>query len=212
MYKRQTYHLLNELVSSGFVVHLPEHRTYGLGLAAYSMASAYTTQQPLVRLATSRLKQAAAVVGGSGHLSRLAGSETVYLQEVRSSGAPSLITEVGVRLPALRTASGRIMVAHLPPSEAQAAFATAGETARLDAFQSELLRSREQGWAQEVEEVSPGQASVAVAVLDHLNRPAAALAVTYTQQDVDSATRAQAVKNLQVAAHAVGEKMYRRKG
>lgn len=46
-----TYHLLGELVDSGFAVHLPEHRTYGLGLAAYEMASAYATQQPLVRAA-----------------------------------------------------------------------------------------------------------------------------------------------------------------
>lgn len=57
-----TYHLLGELVDSGFAVHLPEHRTYGLGLAAYEMASAYATQQPLVRAAPPP-----AGTGGSSH-------------------------------------------------------------------------------------------------------------------------------------------------
>ena len=49
--RSSTYHLLNEMVESGFVVHLPEQQTYGLGMVAYSMANAYTQQQPLVRLA-----------------------------------------------------------------------------------------------------------------------------------------------------------------
>ena len=44
-----TYHLLTVMRDAGFVTYLPDTRTYGLGLAAYSMASAYTTQQPLVR-------------------------------------------------------------------------------------------------------------------------------------------------------------------
>lgn len=91
--RSSTYHLLNEMVESGFVVHIEENQTYGLGLAAYSMASAYATQQPLVRLATNQLREIATVVGGSGHIARMSGSEIVYLQEVRSPGAVSLVTE-----------------------------------------------------------------------------------------------------------------------
>ena len=64
--RSSTYHLLAEMVDAGFVAHLPEHKTYGLGLAAYSMASAYVTQQPLVRMATRDLEQCAALVGGIG--------------------------------------------------------------------------------------------------------------------------------------------------
>ena len=42
--RSSTYHLLRELEDSGFVVHLSQAGTYGLGLASYRMAQAYTTQ------------------------------------------------------------------------------------------------------------------------------------------------------------------------
>ena len=174
-----TYHLLNELETSGFVVRLAKPATYGLGLAAYRMAQAYTTQQPLVRAASKDMEQIAKLAGGSSHLSRLAGSEIVYLQEMRAPTATSLVTEVGVRLSALTTASGRAMLAHLPETELRAVFDASGEHQRYRDLKQHIDTVREQGWAAEHEEVSRGQESLAVAVVDHLGRPAAALAVTF---------------------------------
>ena len=180
-----TYHLLRELEDSGFVVHLKNPGTYGLGLAAYRMSQAYTTQQPLVRLAAKPLARIAALAGGSAHLTRLAGSEIVYLHEVRAPGAVSLVTEVGVRLPALATASGRIMLAYLPDAELRAVFTSSGERRRYSEVKAQLIDVREHGWESECEEVSRGQESVAVAVLDHLERPAAALAATFPVGSTD---------------------------
>lgn len=207
-----TYHLLNELVEAGFVVHIPEQQAYGLGLAAYSMASAYTTQQPLVRLASKHMKKIASFMGGSGHLSRLSGSEIVYLQEYRAEGAPSLITEKGVRLSALSTASGRVMLAQLPEVEAGAVFAASGQGGRLRDFRERLAQVRLRGWDEEVEEVSKGQASVAVALQDHLKRPAAALAVTFPFGSADDARKDKCLNMLSNAAKSLGERMYGRVG
>ena len=109
-----TYHLLTVMRDAGFVTYLPDTRTYGLGLAAYSMASAYTTQQPLVRATAKHARELAKLVGGSAHVGRLVGGEVVYLLEERSPRGVSLITDVGVRLPAAATASGRAMLAQLP--------------------------------------------------------------------------------------------------
>lgn len=180
-----TYHLLRELEDSGFVVHLKNPGTFGLGLAAYRMSQAYTTQQPLVRLATKPLARIAALAGGSAHLTRLAGSEIVYLHEVRAPGTVSLVTEVGVRLPALTTASGRIMLANLPDAELRAVFTSSGERRRYSEIKAQLATFRHNGWASECEEVSRGQESLAVAVLDHLSRPAAALATTFPVGSAD---------------------------
>ncbi|GAB3942939.1 IclR family transcriptional regulator [Corynebacterium tapiri] len=202
-----TYHLLKEMVAAGFVVHLPEQQTYGLGLHAYSMAQAYTRQQPLVRLSAKPLQEAATLVGGSGHLSHLSGSEIVYLQEIRAQGAVSLITAVGVRLPAVKTASGRIMLAHLPEVEARALYSTSGATGSFQDFRRLLIDARQRGWASESEEVSRGQESVAVAILDHLSRPAAALAVTYPS-GVAGTGAEQAREVLHRAAQRIERQMY----
>ena len=201
-----TYHLLKEMVDAGFVVHLPENQTYGLGLAAYSMAAAYSTQQPLVKATQGHLERIASTVGGSGHLSRLAGSEILYLNEVRAPGALSLVTEKGVRLQAQRTASGRAMLALLPEAEWRAAYFPG--SLGFGEYKDILRQVRERGWAEEIEVVARGQASVGVAVVDHVGRPAAALAVTFPVGTVDAEGVAE---KLHAAAQQVAARMYGRR-
>lgn len=207
-----TYHLLSEMVEAGFVVHLAGERTYGLGLAAYSMANAYTTQQPLVRLCQKYLEKLASFAGGSGHLSRLSATEIVYLQETRAPRAVSLISQVGVRLPAVGTASGRAMLAHLPETEYRAVYSASDPAEGWGAFQKHLADVRERGFDVEVQEVSRGQASVAVPVLDHLQRPAAALAVTYPVDSLRDGQSAQLREQLRTAALEISARMYGNRG
>ena len=176
-----TYQLLKVMVDAGFVMHLKSHRTYGLGAAAYSLAQAYSTQQPLVRASTRHAQALAKLAGGSAHVSRLSsGMEVLYVLEERSAAAVSLITDVGVRLAAERTASGRAMLAALPDAELKARVDAAGLGRQWQNIHTMVRQVRSRGWAEETEEVSVGQSSIAAAVLDHTGRPAAALAVTFT--------------------------------
>ena len=176
-----TYQLLKVMVDAGFVMHLKSHRTYGLGAAAYSLAQAYSTQQPLVRASTRHAQALAKLVGGSAHVSRLSsGMEVLYVLEERSATAVSLITDVGVRLAAERTASGRAMLAALPDAELKARVDAAGLGRQWQKIHTMVQQVRLRGWAEETEEVAVGQSSIAAAVLDHTGRPAAALAVTFT--------------------------------
>lgn len=178
-----TYQLLKVMVDAGFVMHLKSHRTYGLGAAAYSLAQAYSTQQPLVRASTRHAQALAKLAGGSAHVSRLSsGMEVLYVLEERSMAAVSLITDVGVRLAAERTASGRVMLAALPDTELKARVDAAGLGRQWQKIHTMVQQVRLRGWAEETEEVSVGQSSIAAAVLDHTGRPAAALAVTFTPE------------------------------
>ena len=52
------YHLLAVLRDEGFVVHLPEQRRYGLGVAAFELGSAYARQEPLRWIAGTVLSPA----------------------------------------------------------------------------------------------------------------------------------------------------------
>jgi len=172
-----TYQLLKVMVDAGFVMHLKSHRTYGLGAAAYSLAQAYSTQQPLVRASTRHAQVLAKLAGGSAHVSRLSsGMEVLYVLEERSTAAVSLITDVGVRLAAERTASGRAMLAALPDAELKARVDAAGLGRQWQKIHTMVQQVRLRGWAEETEEVSVGQSSIAAAVLDHTGR----LAVTFT--------------------------------
>lgn len=186
------YHLLSVLQHRGFVVHLPEERRYGLGIAAFELSSGFSRQQPLARLGRPLVAGLVDRLGESGHLGVLHGRDVLYLVEERAPRRPSLVTDVGVRLPAHLTATGRAMLAALPAAQLRAlypdreAFASRHPLAETDEWSYGRLKRvlatvREQGWAGEHGEVTEGLASVGVPVLDHLGWPAAAIAVTYPE-------------------------------
>jgi DNA-binding IclR family transcriptional regulator len=192
-----TYHLLAELQAAGFVVHLPEERRYGLGVSAFELGSAYMRQEPLARLARPVLGRLVDAVGHTAHLAVLHGREVLYVVEERAPGRPALVTDVGVRLPAQLTASGRAVLAHLPPAHVRALFPDAAAFVErhgagprsLSELRRLLSDVRRAGYATEDGQVTPGFASVAAAVHDHSGHPVAGLAVTFPADAVDGAGR-----------------------
>ncbi|HET7735494.1 MAG TPA: IclR family transcriptional regulator [Nocardioidaceae bacterium] len=185
--RSSAYHLLNAMIAEGFVTHLPDERRYGLGVAAFEVGSGYTRQAPLQRIARRPLARLVDETGHSAHLAVLHGRDVLYVIEERAPGRPSLVTDVGVRLPAHLTASGRSILAGLPPAQVRALFpsrdAFVDRTGRgprsLTALRAVLAETRQRGFALELDEVTPGFASVASAALDHNGHPVAGVAVTY---------------------------------
>jgi DNA-binding IclR family transcriptional regulator len=204
-----TYHLLNAMIEEGFVVHLADEHRYGLGLAAFELGSGYARQEPLQRLARRPLAALVDHVGHSAHLAVLHGREVLYVVEERAPGRPPLVTDVGVRLPAQLTASGRAILAQLPAPQVRALYSQPSDfvdrnghgPSTLSALRRLLTDTRQRGYAVEDGEVTPGLASVAVAVADHNQHPVAAVAVTYP--DADGGTDPAALA-AQVGATAAG--------
>jgi DNA-binding IclR family transcriptional regulator len=205
-----TYHLLAELLHADFVVHLPEERAYGLGVAAFEIGSAYLRHDPLERLARPLLARLVEQTSETAQLGILQGNETVYLLKEQPSSPLTLITDVGVRLPAHLTASGRAMLAHLPAAQVRALFPSAAAfTTRTGAGPTSLRELREtirlekqQGYAEEHGLVTAGYSSVAACVYDHGSRPTAAVALTFSS-DVDPRRRARLGTAVVAAADAL---------
>jgi DNA-binding IclR family transcriptional regulator len=179
------------MVEEGFVVHLADEKRYGLGVAAFEVGTGYARQAPLQRIARRPLAQLVDRVGHSAHLAVLHGNDVLYVLEERAPGRPPLVTDVGVRLPAHLTASGRAILSRLPPAQVRAlypdraAFAQRHGTgpATPAALRTLLAEARQRGYAVEEGEVTPGFASVASAVVDHNAHPVAGVAVTYPSAD-----------------------------
>lgn len=211
------YHLLAAMVDEGFVVHLADDRRYGLGVAAFEVGSGYARQAPLQRIARRPLAALVDRTGQSAHLAVPHGRDVLYVVEERAPGRPPLVTDVGVRLPAHLTASGRAMLAHLPPSQVRALYPD--RAAFVDrtgvgpqsptALRSVLAETRRRGHAVEDGEVTPGLASVAAAVLDHNGLPVAGVAITFARDDgaPDPAALAAAVST---TADGLGRRLHGR--
>lgn len=186
--RSSVYHLLGALEEHGFVVHLPIERRWALGVSAFELGGGYARQEPLARLGRPLLAELVDRVGESAHLAVLAGRDVLYIVEERAPRRPSLVTDVGVRLPAHLTASGRSMLAALPRQQVRALYpdaaAFADRTGRGPSRPGELrdvLREvRARGYALEDGEVTLGLGSVGVGVLDTVGWPIAAIAVTYS--------------------------------
>lgn len=205
------YHLLNAMIEEGFVVHLADERCYGLGVAAVEVGSGYARQAPLQRITRRHLAALADRTGASAHLAVQHGRDVLYVVQERAPGRPPLVTEVGVRLPAHLTATGRAILAALPRQQVRALYPdrSAFEKRRGTGPTSPaMLRTllgdvRRRGYAVEDEEVTAGLASVAAPVLDHNNHPAAAIAVTFDR----GLPRAPFVDAVLETAHSVGRRL-----
>ncbi|MFC5060146.1 IclR family transcriptional regulator [Saccharothrix xinjiangensis] len=182
-----TYHLLAELAAAGFATHFPEERRYGLGVAAFELGSAYLRHDPLERLAGPVLRRLVDSAGRTAHLGVLHGAESLYLVREQPRQPTTIVSDVGVRLPAHLTASGRAVLGRLPAAQVRALFPgvasfvdrTGRGPADLPSLRRLLAAERRRGWSVEDGYVTAGFASVAAPVFDHGRRPIAAVTVTF---------------------------------
>lgn len=216
--RSSTYQLLEVLEQQGFAIHFEEEARWGLGVSAWELGSAYLRHEPLERLARPVIKQLLQKSGVSpavGHLGVLQGSDVLYLIEERPAKSLSLVSDVGVRLPAHLTASGRAMLASLEPNQVEALYArskslvlrTSQGPASFTELKSILRTEREQGFALEVGEVSEGYSSIGVAVLNHLDYPLAGIAITFQTKTVSELQLIEIAKKLRQSAIELSRKL-----
>jgi IclR family acetate operon transcriptional repressor len=188
--RSSTYHLLTVLADRGFVVYVPEARGYALGAAAFRLSSAFELHEELERFARPIMRRLAAELGLVVHLGILRGTNTYYLLKEFPrgiEGMPSLVTAVGVLLPAHLTANGRAILAQLDEANVRALFTRPGDfvsrTGRgprgIGDLLAALAEDRTRGWSEEVEMVSPGLRSAGAAVFDLHGLAIAALSCTW---------------------------------
>ena len=200
------YHLINAMIDEGFVAHLAEEHRFGLGVAAFEVGSGFSRQEPLQRIARRLLAELVDRTEHSAHLAVLHGRDVLYVVEERAPGRPPLVTDVGVRLPAHLTASGRAILAALPPPQVRALYPDRSAfvdrhgrgPATLSSLRTLLAETRQRGYATEDGEVTPGFASVAAAVLDHNGYPVAGIAITHPS-DLEPAGLPDAVRRTALA-------------
>ena len=218
--RSRTYDLLATLVEHGYVMHLGEERLYGLGPAAHELSGAYLRQEPLARIGRRVIEAMVDEIGESGHLAVLHGRDVLYVVEERARNRPSLVTDVGVRLSAHLTASGRAILAELPPAQLRALFGHQGDfTSRTEAPGPETPRAlrellagvRADGIAHESGEVTDELGSVAAVVRDHTDWPAAAVALTFVEARVDDELRERLDAAVRLAADEITRRLLGRR-
>jgi DNA-binding IclR family transcriptional regulator len=165
----EIFRMLNCLERRGYIQKDPASGHYRLTLRLYELAHTHTPVDHLLHAAEQPLRDLARRIRESAHLSVLSDGKLLVLSQVESQNRTRVSVEIGARFPAVRTASGRVLLAHLPQEELRALLARDDDWSKLGAaarerFLSDLLKIRRDGIYQGKSDLTHGIRDVAALV------------------------------------------------
>ena len=118
------YQLARAMMDEGFLVHYPEERAYGLSALVTEIGAGMLQTDRLRRLAHPLLERLVAETATPlvAHLVVLTGAEVTYVDRLSAPRAPTTVSNIGVRLPAHLTATGRSALAAMPHEQVRALY------------------------------------------------------------------------------------------
>ena len=177
----ELFRMITLLENRGYIVK--DNSGYYLSLKLYELAHTHSPVDHLLKAAQQPMRELALSLHESCHLSVLFRGELLVLVQEESPDKVRLSLEVGGRFSAAHTASGRLLLAHLSPSEQEAFFNTDREYLEMDAadkqwLESELAKIQEQGYSMSEDESHIGIRDFAALVGNPQIGTIAALTVT----------------------------------
>jgi len=208
LYKSTVHRILAALEAKGFVRQDPTTGRYHLGLKALELASVYLTSGDLPAVAYGEMLQLRDLAQETVSLYVRDGFERVRVQRAEGPLTVRRVVGLGERLPLYLGASGKVLLAWLPPPERSRILdqilPPGFDRATLEAA---LEKAVNQGWANSQEEREDGVASVAAPVIDRMGRCVAALAISGPVQRFDPERVEILSTGLKERAHAIGLKL-----
>jgi IclR family transcriptional regulator, KDG regulon repressor len=190
--KSSAHRIVHTLAREGLLERVEETGAYRLSVTMQILGASAQATSGLHAAATAVLDQLRALTKETVHLSVLDGLEVVYVERRESAGAVRMFGRIGHRGPAYSTASGKVLLAFLPPQELELRLAGVRLVRRTpytitsrDQLRAELTRIRARGWAENVNEAQMGFASVAAPIRNPAGEVVAALSVAGPVQRLD---------------------------
>jgi IclR family transcriptional regulator, KDG regulon repressor len=181
--KSSVHRLLATLMGHHLVERDPETRRYRLGIRLFELGSAAIHERGLHSAAHPALEELSASTGETCHLAVLSGTEAVYVYKLDGPSSIIMSSRVGGRAPCHATSIGKVLTAwggedlfRTLRSRPLRPY-TANTITTVKAFEAELSRVREQGYALDLEEFEEGLRCIAAPVRDHSARVVAALGI-----------------------------------
>ena len=171
MPKPTLHRMLQQLESAGLLERSGDGRQYGTGVRLRKLAESLLFNDTFHGARHGVLRALVNEVGESCNLTALSGSEVMYLDRVETPAPLRFYLHSGSRVPVHCSASGKLFLAGMTPSQRQRLLANAPLEAftpktltDLDALEEEIKQVKRQGFALDNEEFLPGLMCVAVLV------------------------------------------------
>jgi DNA-binding IclR family transcriptional regulator len=187
---------------------------YQLGLKVVQLGRTYLARSDLATEFLRADEELGLLPDETIVLSVLNGREVTYVGTRPGKRPVAMRYEIGLRLPAHCTASGKSLLAALPPGQIAERYAdgrfetlTRSSISSADGLAAELEQVRARGYAIDDEEAALGMLCFGAAVLDSTGRPAGALSVSMVKAAVDDQRAAGASRAILELAGALTRRL-----
>jgi IclR family transcriptional regulator, blcABC operon repressor len=201
------------LVESGLLARTPAG-AYQLGWKVVPLGRSYLAQSNLVTEFRRVDQELNLLPEDTIVLSLLDGRTVVYVETRPGLRPVTMHYEIGLRLPAQCTASGKSLLAALPDSEIAGRYAgdringlTPHSITSRAELTAELERTRERGYAIDDEETALGMICVGAAIIGRSGPPAGALSVSMVKATVDADRIAHAAESMLRLSRALADRL-----
>ena len=182
--KPTVHRILRLLMRGGLVQREIHDKRYVVGQRVCELSLAVQMRSPQRRERQAILARLVDAIGETCNLTMLDGREIVYLERVETSANVRLHMRAGSRVPLHCTASGKLLLAELPPAQVRRLLGrgplarfTDRTTVDVAMLERELAKVRANGVGTDAGEYLVGSVCLAVPVRDARGRMCAAVAV-----------------------------------
>lgn len=184
LHKNNVFRILATLEVRGYVTQNTETEGYRLGVKAFELGQAYLRHNAVVSLVEPMLARLRDETGETAYFSVLQGEEVVYILAQESFRPVRVSSQLGLRIPAHRSAAGKVELAflkELPYTRHPLRRQSDPNPQDLRRLERELERIRYQGYAldgvSEEGGVDPEVVHIAVAIFDASGKTVGALSI-----------------------------------
>lgn len=190
----EVFRMLDCLEKRLYIEKDPISGAYRLTLRLFELSHTHSPFQQLVQTAARPMRELADKVSESCHLSVLHRGELLVLAQEESPEKVRISIEVGSTFSAVRTVSGRLLLAHLSSQDLPEALALDSHFASLSAkdktaFHRQLIRIRSRSFEAAHSATNEGVFDLAVLVGTRTSSLQAALAIPSTTPESSKARR-----------------------
>jgi IclR family KDG regulon transcriptional repressor len=185
-----------------------------LGPKAVQIGAAAKRTTNLSQLFHQTARKIVEEIGETVQLTILDQAEVIYVAREDGTQPVQLASNIGGRLPAYATASGKVLLAALPDESLDALYArrplptlTARTISSLNQLKPELSLVRERGYAHDNQETSEGLECLAAPIYDRTGQVVAAISISFLSVRASPEHLQSILGLVQRAAQAISEQM-----
>ncbi|MER6827760.1 IclR family transcriptional regulator [Streptosporangium sp. NPDC000563] len=212
--KSSTYTLLVTMATRGFLEQDAETRRFRVGIRLWQAGQSYVAVSDLEQAALPYMEALRDTLNETVQLATLDGTDNVYIAKVDPDQQLRLASRVGIRLPAYATGIGKALLSQLRDEEIGERFAevrfvqyTPQTITSLPHLLAAVHEVRENGYATDNSEYTPGVFCIAAPFSGHRGGGRAAISVSIPEMRKTPALIATTIDNVRSTAHQLSLRM-----